>query len=84
MKKDVHPTYFPEAKVTCACGNSFTIGSTKETIEVEICSACHPFFTGTEKVLDTAGRVEKFKSRQEKAVAPKKPKAKAVKAVKKD
>ena len=72
MKTDIHPVYFPKAKVTCACGNSFTLGSTKETIEVEICSACHPFFTGTEKVLDTAGRVEKFKARKEKAAAPKK------------
>jgi large subunit ribosomal protein L31 len=63
MKADIHPTYFPGAKVTCACGNAFTVGSTKENIHVEICSACHPFFTGTEKSLDVAGRVEKFKSR---------------------
>jgi large subunit ribosomal protein L31 len=64
MKKDLHPTYFPSAKVVCACGNSFTVGSTREKIEVEICSACHPFYTGNEKLLDTAGRVEKFKARQ--------------------
>jgi len=64
MKKDIHPTYFEKAKVTCACGNTFTIGSTKETIEVEICSACHPFYTGNDKVLDTAGRVEKFKTKR--------------------
>lgn len=63
MKKETHPTYFAEAKVTCACGNKFTIGSTKPEINVEICSQCHPFYTGTEKVLDTAGRVEKFKAR---------------------
>lgn len=63
MKTDIHPKYFKEAKVVCACGNSFTIGSTKADIHVEICSACHPFFTGTEKTLDTAGRVEKFKAR---------------------
>jgi large subunit ribosomal protein L31 len=66
MKADIHPKYFPEAKVTCACGNSFTVGSTKEKITVEICSNCHPFQsdTGTDKSLDkTAGRVEKFKAR---------------------
>jgi len=63
MKKDIHPTYFPEAKVTCVCGNIMTIGGTKEKINVEICSNCHPFFTGNEKVLDSAGRVEKFKVR---------------------
>lgn len=75
MKKDLHPTYFPEASITCACGNKFKLGSTKEKIEVEICSACHPFYTGAEKVLDTAGRVEKFKSRRTKSEAiPKKEK----------
>jgi len=64
MKKDIHPTYFPEAKVTCACGNKFTVGSIHEKLSVEICSACHPFFTGEEKILDSGGRVEKFKKRQ--------------------
>ncbi len=64
MKAETHPTYFPEAKVTCVCGNSFTVGSTKESLKVEICSACHPFYTGNEKILDTAGRVEKFKQRR--------------------
>lgn len=63
MKADTHPTYYPKANVTCACGNVFTLGSTKEDIHVEICSSCHPFYTGTEKMLDTAGRAEKFKSR---------------------
>ncbi len=67
MKADIHPTYFPEAKVVCACGNSFAAGSTRESLEVEICSACHPFFTGNEKILDTAGRVERFKQRREAA-----------------
>lgn len=71
MKKDVHPTYFPNAKVTCACGASFVVGSTKEKIEVEICSACHPLYTGTEKIIDTAGRVERFKVRAGKKVAAK-------------
>ncbi|MBI1999347.1 MAG: 50S ribosomal protein L31 [Parcubacteria group bacterium] len=64
MKSDIHPTYYPNATVTCACGNSFTVGSTMEKIEVEICSACHPFYTGQGKILDTAGRVEKFKARR--------------------
>lgn len=82
MKKEVHPVYFPQAKVTCVCGNSFAIGSTKEKIEVEICSACHPFFTGTEKVMDTAGRVEKFKTRLSKAVETKKTPAKKAKVAK--
>lgn len=64
MKSETHPTYFPEAKVTCACGRSFAVGSTQEKIEVEICSECHPFYTGQEKVLDTAGRLEKFNARR--------------------
>jgi len=63
MKKDIHPKYYPNAKVTCACGNSFTIGSTKEFIEVEICSKCHPFYSGKEKLVDTMGRVERFRKR---------------------
>jgi large subunit ribosomal protein L31 len=72
MKKETHPTYFPQAKVTCACGASFTVGSTKEKLEVEICSNCHPFYTGNDKILDAAGRVEKFKARR--AAATKKSK----------
>ncbi len=64
MKKETHPTYFPKAKVVCVCGASFPVGSTKEKLEVEICSSCHPFYTGTEKILDAAGRVEKFKARR--------------------
>ena len=64
MKKETHPTYFAEAKVVCACGRTFTVGSTKEKLEIEICSNCHPFYTGNEKILDTAGRVEKFKARR--------------------
>lgn len=77
MKKDIHPTYFPKAVFSCACGAVYTIGSTKEQNTIEICAACHPFYTGTEKVLDTAGRVEKFKARQAKTTkAPAKKKAK--------
>lgn len=60
MKADIHPKYNTDTKFTCACGSVFTIGSTKEAVSVEICSKCHPFYTGQEKVLDTAGRVEKF------------------------
>ncbi|OGZ99437.1 MAG: 50S ribosomal protein L31 [Candidatus Sungbacteria bacterium RIFCSPLOWO2_12_FULL_41_11] len=63
MKKDTHPTYFPQARVVCACGNAFIMGSTKEKIEVEICSNCHPFYSGKGKLVDTAGRIEKFKKR---------------------
>jgi large subunit ribosomal protein L31 len=63
MKKDIQPRYYPNAKVRCSCGNSFTVGSTKESIEVEICSKCHPSYTGKEKIIDTLGRVEKFKKR---------------------
>ncbi len=67
MKKEIHPEYYPNAKVTCACGNVFYVGSTKKEIAVEICYACHPFYTGKEKLIDTAGRVEKFKAKREKA-----------------
>ncbi len=64
MKKDIHPDFYASSNAVCACGASFVIGSTKEKLNVEICSACHPFYTGQEKVLDTAGRVEKFKARR--------------------
>ncbi len=60
MKKGIHPDYY-EAEIICVCGNRFKAGSTRKEIRVEICSACHPFFTGKEKLVDTAGRVEKFR-----------------------
>lgn len=63
MRKDIHPQYYPNAKITCSCGNSFTVGSTMPSYEVEICSACHPFYTGKGRVVDTAGRVERFQKR---------------------
>jgi len=63
VKEKIHPKYYPDAKVICACGNTFTIGSTKKTLKVELCSKCHPFFTGEHRVVDTAGRVERFKRR---------------------
>jgi large subunit ribosomal protein L31 len=62
MKKDIHPTYHT-ITATCACGNSFEIGSILPELKVEICSACHPFFTGKQKLIDTAGRIEKFRRR---------------------
>jgi large subunit ribosomal protein L31 len=80
MKKDIHPTYFPEAVVICACGNTLTVGATKAEIRVEICAKCHPFYTGEEKLMDVAGRVEKFKNRVAKKVtAPAKKKIRAKK-----
>ncbi|MDP3762476.1 MAG: 50S ribosomal protein L31 [bacterium] len=63
MKSEIHPKYFPSSQIKCACGNVLTVGSTKEKTEVEVCSACHPFFTGKAKVLDAAGRVERFRTR---------------------
>ncbi|MBI3589411.1 MAG: 50S ribosomal protein L31 [Candidatus Liptonbacteria bacterium] len=82
-KADIHPQYFPKAHVKCVCGNTFTVGATREKIEVEICSKCHPFYTGEEKLIDTAGRVEKFKARKLKAsAAPKKEKKVRVKKTK--
>lgn len=63
MKTAIHPKWFGDCKVTCACGNTFVIGATVPTINVEVCSKCHPFYTGQMKFLDTTGRVEKFKQR---------------------
>ncbi len=65
MKAEIHPTYFPDAKIVCACGNVVTAGSTIEEIHVELCSKCHPFYTGKQKLIDTARRVEKFAERTE-------------------
>ncbi len=67
MKKDIHPKYFPKAKIACACGNVLEVGSTTETMRVDICAKCHPFYTGKQKLIDKAGRVEKFKERIAKA-----------------
>ncbi|OHB18217.1 MAG: 50S ribosomal protein L31 [Parcubacteria group bacterium RIFCSPHIGHO2_01_FULL_45_26] len=67
MKTDTHPTYYTNALVTCSCGNKIKVGSTVEKLNVEICSACHPFFTGEKKIIDTAGRVERFRQRSAKA-----------------
>lgn len=73
MKKDIHPKYFPKAKITCGCGHTFSFGDTKEDLKVDICSHCHPFYTGSQQLIDTAGRVERFKVRQSK-IQPKKEK----------
>jgi len=67
MKKDIHPEYFPAAKAVCSCGNKFEIGATVPELRLEICSACHPLFTGKMKLVDTAGRVDRFRSRLAKA-----------------
>jgi len=82
MKTDIHPTYYEKATVKCSCGVTHIVGSTKEKMTVEICSECHPFYTGKEKLVDTAGRVEKFKTRQSTATTKKavaKPKKTAIK-----
>lgn len=60
MKADIHPVYNEKVQVTCACGNSFETGSTESEIRVEVCSACHPFYTGKQKLVDTTGRVDRF------------------------
>jgi len=63
MKDKIHPKYYRDAQIICSCGNTFTTGSTKKTMKVELCSACHPFYTGERRMIDTAGRVERFKQR---------------------
>ncbi len=63
MKESIHPKYYQDAKVTCACGNTFESGATKESMRVEVCSQCHPFYTGSQRIVDTAGRLERFKRR---------------------
>ncbi|MEA2092681.1 MAG: 50S ribosomal protein L31 [Patescibacteria group bacterium] len=66
MKKEIHPKYYDNSEVKCSCGASFSIGSTKKEVKTEVCSACHPFYTGKKKILDTMGRVEKFKQKMAK------------------
>ncbi len=70
MRKDIHPKYYPEARVTCACGNSWVTGSTKETIRTDVCSQCHPFYTGEQRIVDTAGQVDRFMRRLERSRGP--------------
>jgi large subunit ribosomal protein L31 len=63
MKEKIHPVYYSDARVICSCGNVITVGSTRKEMKVELCSKCHPFFTGERRIIDTAGRVERFKQR---------------------
>jgi len=72
MKKDIHPQYDIKTKATCACGAVFEVGSTAKDIKMEICSHCHPFYTGNEKIMDTTGRVERFNKRKAATVKAKK------------
>lgn len=77
MKKNIHPEYFSDAKIICSCGAVLITGSTQKETHVEICSACHPFYTGKKKVIDTTGRVDRFKKLAEKSVSKKKTGAKS-------
>ena len=63
MKAQIHPTYYEDAVVTCVCGNTFTTGSTRKELKTEICSVCHPFFTGKQKLVDSAGRIDRFQKK---------------------
>lgn len=83
MKKEIHPKYYEEAKIVCACGNVIETGATKEEMHIEICNACHPFYTGKEKLIDSAGQVDRFKKRMEQSTALKE-EAKKKKVAKKD
>lgn len=65
MKATIHPHYNPQAQVTCVCGNKFTVGSTQDVIHVELCSNCHPFYTGEQRFVDTASRIQKFQKKQD-------------------
>ena len=76
MQKNIHPTYHINAKASCVCGATYVVGSTKDELNVEICSSCHPFYTGKENILDTAGRLDRFKKRQAAATVTKAKKAK--------
>jgi large subunit ribosomal protein L31 len=72
MKKDIHPKYYPDAKIICACGSVLKTGSTQKEMHIEVCSECHPFYTGKKKVMDTLGRVERFRKLTEKSADKKK------------
>ncbi len=74
-KEGIHPTYYKDSLVTCACGHTFTTGSTIQTIKTDICSNCHPFYTGEQRIVDTAGQVERFMKRLKARKAPSKKKA---------
>ena len=87
MKADIHPTYYKKVIATCACGTTYELGSTMSSLTTEICAACHPFYTGKQKLIDTAGQVDKFMAKVKKAAqakapakAPKMPKEEAITA----
>lgn len=84
MKTGIHPKWYPNCKATCACGNAFTVGATVPEIQVEVCSSCHPFFTGQMKFVDTKGRVQKFQDRMKKAAVLKTKKKKKSEKTKKE
>ena len=84
MKKDIHPKWYPECKVTCACGNTFTVGATVPEMHIEVCSACHPYFTGQMKYIDTKGRIQRFQEKAKKAAALKAKKLKKKERKKKE
>ncbi len=65
MKAKIHPKYYPDARVICACGNTFTVGATVQELKIDICSQCHPFYTGEQRIVDTAGQVDRFMKRLE-------------------
>ena len=67
MKTEIHPTFYEDAVVTCACGNTFTTGSTQKELKTEVCSVCHPFYTGQQRIVDTGGQVERFRKRAAKS-----------------
>ena len=69
MQPNIHPTYYKDVQVKCACGAAYTVGSTRQSYSLDICSACHPFYTGKQKLIDTTGRVDKFMARQKIAAA---------------
>lgn len=80
MKAQIHPNYNPQAQVVCSCGNQFTVGSTKDSFHVELCNKCHPFYTGTQKFVDTASRIDKFQKKMAVAQPRKDKKARVVSA----
>jgi large subunit ribosomal protein L31 len=82
MKASTHPTYYPAATVTCACGNVFSVGSTKEDVRIELCAKCHPFYTGQQKLVDSSRRIEKFAEKAKAKVAKDELGGKKVKAEK--
>jgi large subunit ribosomal protein L31 len=89
MKENLHPTYYPDALVICSCGNTFHTGSTRKEIRTDLCSNCHPFYTGEQRIVDTAGQVDRFMKRLEAttnaatkgAPAPKKPRRNLIETV---